>query len=63
MTDTTSTVLPLAERKAWQALAAHYEQVRDLHLRSLFADDAQRGERLSARSGGALPGLLQEPRY
>ena len=31
---------------AWHALTAHFEQVRDLHLRSLFADDPSRGQRL-----------------
>lgn len=52
MTDTTSHVLPLTERKSWKALAAHFEQVRNVHLRSLFADDAQRGERLTAEAAG-----------
>jgi hypothetical protein len=27
---------------AWQALAVHYEQIRHLHLRQLFAEDAER---------------------
>jgi glucose-6-phosphate isomerase len=31
---------------AWKALWAHYESVRGVHLRQLFADDPQRGERL-----------------
>jgi glucose-6-phosphate isomerase len=43
---------PLTERRAWQALAAHYEQVRVLHLRQLFADDPGRGERLTAEAAG-----------
>ena len=38
----------LADRPAWKALAAHHEQVRNLHLRQIFADDPQRGERLTA---------------
>jgi glucose-6-phosphate isomerase len=37
---------------AWHALTAHFEQVRDRHLRSLFADDAARGERLAAEGAG-----------
>jgi glucose-6-phosphate isomerase len=37
---------------AWQALAAHYEQVRGLHLRQLFAGDSSRGERLTAEAVG-----------
>jgi glucose-6-phosphate isomerase len=37
---------------AWHALTAHFEQVRDLHLRSLFASDPSRGERLVAQAAG-----------
>src|SRR5437667_6047236 len=33
------TIKPLTERRAWQALAAHQQKVRALHLRQLFADD------------------------
>jgi glucose-6-phosphate isomerase len=33
----------------WQALQAHAEKVRDVHLRDIFAADPQRGERLSAQ--------------
>ena len=43
---------PLTKRKAWQALQTHYEKVRDLHLRTLFADDSKRGERLTAEAAG-----------
>jgi glucose-6-phosphate isomerase len=43
---------PLTERRAWQALAAHYEKVQSLHLRQLFADDPRRGERLTAEAVG-----------
>ena len=35
---------------AWHALEAHAERLRDAHLRSLFADDPTRGERLVAES-------------
>jgi len=45
-------MLPLTARPAWKALQAHYEKVRDLHLRTLFADDARRGERLTADAVG-----------
>ena len=30
----------LTQRPAWQALAAHYRQIKDVHLRTLFAQDA-----------------------
>ena len=37
---------------AWQALAAHHAGIADLHLRTLFADDAGRGERLVLEAAG-----------
>ncbi len=43
---------PLTELPTWKALEEHYEKVRRLHLRSLFADDPQRGERLAAEGAG-----------
>jgi hypothetical protein len=42
----------LTKRKAWKALQTHYKQVRQLHLRSLFADDPKRGERMTAEAVG-----------
>jgi glucose-6-phosphate isomerase len=43
---------PLTMRKAWQALQAHYDKVRELHLRKLFSDDTRRGERMTAEAVG-----------
>lgn len=43
---------PLTQRPAWQALEAHYQQMRDVHLRQLFADDPRRGERFAAEAIG-----------
>jgi glucose-6-phosphate isomerase len=37
---------------AWRALEAHAEQLRDVHLRALFAADPARGERLVAEAVG-----------
>jgi glucose-6-phosphate isomerase len=37
---------------AWHALSAHFQQIKDAHLRQLFADDAGRGERLVAEGAG-----------
>ena len=48
MSDTTS----LTQRPAWQALAAHYQQIKDVQLRTLFAQDAQRGERFTLEALG-----------
>jgi len=45
-------VLPLTERPAWAALDAHYRTIRDAHLRTLFASDPARGERLVAEGAG-----------
>ena len=44
--------VPLTKRKAWQSLETHYEKVRGLHLRNLFADDPRRGERMTAEAAG-----------
>ena len=40
------------ESAAWQALMAHYQQIKDVHLRRLFAEDPSRGERLTAEGAG-----------
>jgi len=42
---------PLTQRAAWKALAAHHGEVRGLHLRTLFAEDPDRGERLTLTAG------------
>src|SRR5262249_30873709 len=42
----------LRELPAWGALGAHFEKVRNLHLRDLFARDPGRGERLVAEAPG-----------
>src|SRR5437588_2469513 len=47
-----SRTLPLASRRSWKALQAHQEKLRDVHLRTLFADDAKRGERMTAEAAG-----------
>src|SRR3712207_3278705 len=38
--------------EAWAALERHHGEVAQLHLRDLFADDPQRGERLVADAAG-----------
>jgi glucose-6-phosphate isomerase len=43
---------PAPERKAWQALTRHHEEIAGVHLRELFASDAGRGERLTAEAAG-----------
>jgi glucose-6-phosphate isomerase len=47
-----ATTESLTERPAWKALKAHYNEVRDLHLRKLFTDDPSRGEQMTAEAAG-----------
>jgi glucose-6-phosphate isomerase len=51
-TATTATNDPLTARASWKALRAHHEKVQGLHLRTLFAEDAKRGERLTVEAAG-----------
>src|SRR2546422_7382224 len=43
---------PLTARQSWKALQAHQEKIRELQLRTLFAEDATRGTRLTAEAAG-----------
>ena len=43
---------PLTSRPAWKALETHARAMQDVHLRTLFADDPTRGERLTAEGAG-----------
>jgi glucose-6-phosphate isomerase len=43
---------PLIETPAWGALRAHYETIKNIHLRQLFADDPDRGERFTLEGAG-----------
>jgi glucose-6-phosphate isomerase len=42
----------LSQRKAWQALTQHYQEIKGRHLREEFAADPARGERLTAEACG-----------
>jgi len=42
----------LTKRPAWKALTEHYRKIGNVHLRTLFADDPRRGERLTAEGAG-----------
>src|ERR1700746_475141 len=48
----TPAIQSLTGRPAWKALEAHFQKVRDLHLRQLFADDRERGERFVVEGAG-----------
>jgi glucose-6-phosphate isomerase len=47
-----ATVLPLRKRPAWGLLEKHYQALKNIHLRQLFADDPKRGERLAIEAAG-----------
>src|SRR5437660_9172905 len=47
-----ATIVPLTQRPAWKLLETHYLKVRPLQLRNLFAEDPQRGTRLTAEAAG-----------
>jgi glucose-6-phosphate isomerase len=44
----------LIESPAWKALVRHHATMRDVHVRTLFADDPGRFERFSQREGDLL---------
>ena len=43
---------PLRSRPAWALLTRHYQKLKDVHLRQLFADDQARGERFTVEAAG-----------
>ncbi|MHA3700924.1 glucose-6-phosphate isomerase [Jatrophihabitans sp. YIM 134969] len=43
---------PLRQRPAFGALSDHYDAIKDVHLRELFADDPDRGTRLALEHEG-----------
>src|SRR6266404_2441728 len=47
-----TTIKPLTKRNAWTTLATHFKEVRELHLRDLFAQDPKRGEGLTLKAAG-----------
>ena len=49
---TTAGKAKLTNRKSWKELGTHYESIRDVHLRTLFADDPKRGERFTLEAAG-----------
>jgi len=42
----------LLELRAWQELLTHYQRIKDIHLRQLFAEDPERGKRLRVEAAG-----------
>lgn len=44
--------LPPTETPAWLALQAHHGQIKETHLRQLFAEDSERAERFTVQAAG-----------
>src|SRR6185503_15775630 len=49
---TAANEMKLTNRQSWKALGTHYESMRNVHLRELFADDPKRGERFTLEAAG-----------
>jgi glucose-6-phosphate isomerase len=47
-----STNVPLSQRSAWKALEAHAQEMKQRNLRELFAEDPNRGLRLTVETDG-----------
>src|SRR5581483_10669054 len=45
-------VAPLRRRHAWALLEKHYQKLKSVHLRELFSEDPERGERLTVDTMG-----------
>ena len=48
----TAAIAAVSASAAWKALVQHQREVRDLHLRELFADDPARAERMTLEAAG-----------
>ncbi|MFY9898142.1 MAG: hypothetical protein WAK67_10140, partial [Xanthobacteraceae bacterium] len=44
--------LTLRARPAWASLEKHYQTLKDVHLRQLFAEDRNRGTRFAVEGAG-----------
>jgi glucose-6-phosphate isomerase len=45
-------IRPAVKRQVWDALDAHYKKTSKMHLRQLFAEDPERGERMAVEAVG-----------
>jgi glucose-6-phosphate isomerase len=51
-TDRAASVRPLRLRPAWTSLQTHFQKLKGVHLRQLFAEEPRRGERLAVEAAG-----------
>ncbi len=54
---------PAVKRQAWKNLGSHYKEIREVHLRQLFAEDPKRGDASDCRGRGHLSRLLEESHH
>src|SRR5439155_21039109 len=45
-------IKPPTSLPAWKSLETHHRKMRDMHLRTLFSDDAARGTRMTVEAAG-----------
>jgi glucose-6-phosphate isomerase len=45
-------IIPLSQRAAWKALQRHYDGMKNVHLRQLFAENPKRAERFALEAVG-----------
>jgi len=45
---------PTEDRPAWRSLQSHFDRIRHIHLRALFAEDPGRGETMTAEAAGVF---------
>jgi len=45
---------PTGDRPAWRSLQSHFDRIRHIHLRALFAEDPGRGETMTAEAAGVF---------
>jgi glucose-6-phosphate isomerase len=48
----TTSIATLTNRASWKALEAHHSAIGGVHLRKLFGDDPNRGERMTVEAAG-----------
>ncbi|WP_407655877.1 glucose-6-phosphate isomerase [Capillimicrobium parvum] len=48
------TITPVQDTPQWQALDAHFREMRDVHLRDLFARSPDRAERFTVEGAGVI---------
>jgi glucose-6-phosphate isomerase len=48
----TAKTAPLTGRPAWKALQDHYQEISNVHMRTLFSQDPHRGERFAVEAAG-----------